>query len=135
MKKVLKNFLNNGNYTIEDAQERIDYAVVNGKITVEEAEELLKIANKKATTKPINERMETIEKVLDSMSTNDEKLKLFLDSMTVEEKPKDKKNHILVQKYDYKTHSIVWEYVKEEDTDEVEEDVPLDYEDDTAESL
>lgn len=114
MKKVLKGFLTNGHYTIEDAQERIDYAVGKGKISAEEAEELLDIACKKATTKPISERMENVEKILDSLSTNDEKLKLFLDSMTVEEKPRDKKNHVLVQKYDYKTHSIVWEYVKEE---------------------
>lgn len=133
MKKVLKNFLNNGNYTIEDAQERIDYAIAKGKVTPKEAEELIEIAQKKASDKPINDRLEKVEAALTAMSTNEEKLQLFLDSITVEEKPKEKKNHILVQKYYHKTHSIVWEYVEEEK--EGAEDGALADKDDTKNAL
>ena len=44
MYEVLKNVLETTVYTLEDAEGRIDYAVARGRVTPEEASELLNLA-------------------------------------------------------------------------------------------
>ena len=64
--QVLKNFIENAKYELADAASRIDYNVNNGSITVEQAAELLSIAEKRAsepeiTTKSLDERVAYLE--------------------------------------------------------------------------
>ncbi|MCL2810312.1 MAG: hypothetical protein FWD25_00265 [Clostridia bacterium] len=50
MYDVLKNHLTHGNYTLEDAEERIDYFVATGRIAPVQAAELQGIANSNASS-------------------------------------------------------------------------------------
>lgn len=111
MKNVLKNFLENGTYNFDDAQERIDYAVAKGKIKAKDAEEFLRTAKKKASSKTIAERVEDMEKTMKEKSIDSDKLSLFLASIAEDEKPAEKEGFNLIQRYDHSSHRIVWEYV------------------------
>jgi|GEM_PF-2604070 len=50
MYEVLKNHLTHGTYTLQDAEERIDYFVATGRIVPAQAEELQAIANSNANS-------------------------------------------------------------------------------------
>lgn len=127
MKNVLKNFLKNGTYNFDDAQERIDYAVAKGKVTASEAEELLKTARQNAKEKTVAERVEEVEKKLEESAIDYGKLNLFLASITEDEKPEEREGYNLVQRYNPKKHCIVWDYVEIEENLRTEK--PIDNED------
>lgn len=55
--QVLKNYLENAAYSIDDAKERIDFAVARGRITGDEAEELSGIATLHASEPPLAEQI------------------------------------------------------------------------------
>lgn len=66
MFEVLKNLLNTTVYTLDDAENRIDYAVARGRITPEQAEQLLTIAQSRAVAqeKTLEARVEALENIV-----------------------------------------------------------------------
>ena len=60
MFEVLKNRLENARYTLEDAQKRIDWGVGNGKLTTEQADELIAIAQSHADATAVTVDVEEI---------------------------------------------------------------------------
>lgn len=80
MYDVLKNYLTYGTYTLDDAKSRIDYGVAAGRITADQAAELLEIAAAHATRTPeiadkvaaLETRVEGIEVAMNVLAGIDE---------------------------------------------------------------
>ncbi len=70
MYDVLKNYLTYGTYTPDDAKSRIDYGVAAGRITADQAAELLAIAEAHATRTPeVADKIAALETRVDGIET------------------------------------------------------------------
>jgi chemotaxis regulatin CheY-phosphate phosphatase CheZ len=67
MYQVLRNYLENAAYTMDDARERINYAVSSGVITAAQAEELLTFAETHASGGTVGEKVRTLEERMDDV--------------------------------------------------------------------
>lgn len=67
MYEVMKNLFSTTTYTLEDAEGRIDYAVARGRITPEQAQELLTLAQAHAVVaeKTMEARMQAVEQAVE----------------------------------------------------------------------
>lgn len=70
MYDVLKNYLTYGTYALKDAKSRIDYGVAAGRITADQAAELLVIAEAHATQTPeVADKIAALETRVDGIET------------------------------------------------------------------